>query len=273
MGNGSRCNAVGEKRTVDRDGDGQGKQNPDRTTTLFGAGRCEKDLPAVLEKVAKMGYAGVEFAGYHGRSAKELRELMDQNGLKCCGTHIQLGVIQGDELGKTVEFNRVLGNPYLIVSGMPHTYTDSIETVKRVAGVYNQAAAKIKDQGMYVGYHADEFDFKKIGDETAWDLFFEHTDKNVTMQMDTANCIVGGGDLIASLKRFPGRSLTIHLKDTTGGPSEALVGEGDVNWEEVFRVCETTAGTRWYVVEHDRPMDTAMEDAERCLKNLKAMGK
>ena len=233
---------------------------------------CEKDLPAVLEQVAKMGYAGVEFAGYYGRSAKELRELLDQNGLKCCGTHIQLGAIQGDELAKTVEFNQVLDNPYLIVAWMPETYTHSIETVKRAAEVYNQAAAKVKDQGMYVGYHAHGGDFKKIGDETAWDLFFEHTDQNVTMQMDIGNCIEGGGDPIASLKRFPGRSLTIHLKDT-GGPPEAVVGEGDVDWEEVFRVCETTAGTRWYIVEHERSGGTAMGNVERCLKNLKAMGK
>jgi hypothetical protein len=33
---------------------------------------CAKDLPAVLKAVAQMGYAGVEFAGYHGKSAEEL---------------------------------------------------------------------------------------------------------------------------------------------------------------------------------------------------------
>ena len=48
---------------------------------------CEKDLPGVLEAVAKMGYVGVEFAGYYGRKADELRKLLDKNGLKCCGTH------------------------------------------------------------------------------------------------------------------------------------------------------------------------------------------
>ncbi len=30
---------------------------------------CGKDLPGTLAKVAKMGYAAVEFAGYYGRSA------------------------------------------------------------------------------------------------------------------------------------------------------------------------------------------------------------
>ena len=59
---------------------------------------CQKDLPRVLEAVAKMGYEGVEFAGYYGRSAKELRKLLDQNGLRCCGTHTGLNTLQGDAL-------------------------------------------------------------------------------------------------------------------------------------------------------------------------------
>ena len=33
---------------------------------------CEKDLASVLQAVAKMGYQGVEFAGYYNRSATEL---------------------------------------------------------------------------------------------------------------------------------------------------------------------------------------------------------
>ena len=54
--------------------------------------------PAVLRAVARMGYEGVEFAGYYGRSAAELRKLLDDNGLKCCGTHTGLNTILGDEL-------------------------------------------------------------------------------------------------------------------------------------------------------------------------------
>ncbi|MGB9603567.1 MAG: sugar phosphate isomerase/epimerase family protein, partial [Limisphaerales bacterium] len=51
---------------------------------------CEKDLPGTIAAVAKMGYKGVEFAGYYGRDAKTLRKMLDDNGLKCCGTHIQI---------------------------------------------------------------------------------------------------------------------------------------------------------------------------------------
>src|SRR4051794_19457759 len=59
---------------------------------------CAKDLPGVLKAVAKMGYTGVEFAGYYGRTAQELREMLDSNGLKCYGTHIGLETLLGDNL-------------------------------------------------------------------------------------------------------------------------------------------------------------------------------
>ena len=61
---------------------------------------CEKDLPGTLEAVAKMGYDGVEFAGYYGRSAGELRKLLDDLGLRVAGTHTRLDTRSGVALAK-----------------------------------------------------------------------------------------------------------------------------------------------------------------------------
>ena len=58
-----------------------------RTSTLLRfRNDCAADLPGTLAAVAKMGYTGVEFAGYYDRNAKELRTMLDDLGLKCCGT-------------------------------------------------------------------------------------------------------------------------------------------------------------------------------------------
>ena len=59
---------------------------------------CAKDLPGVLKAVSKMGYTGVEFAGYHGRSADDMRKLLDENKLKCYGTHLDVNALMGDNL-------------------------------------------------------------------------------------------------------------------------------------------------------------------------------
>src|SRR4030042_5562980 len=56
---------------------------------------CQKDLPGTIKTVAEMGYQGVEFAGYYDYSAKDIRKLLDDNGLKCCGTHAPLDTLRG----------------------------------------------------------------------------------------------------------------------------------------------------------------------------------
>ena len=232
---------------------------------------CEKDLPAVLQAVAKIGYKGVEFAGYYGRDAAQLRKLLDDNGLKCCGTHIGLDTLQGDKLSKTVEFNKTLGNPFLIVSWMPTPTT--LAAAIQVAKDFNALAAKVKPEGMRVGYHAHGGDFHKIEGQTFWDIFFSNTDPQVVMQLDVGNCIDGGGDPYAILKKFPGRAATIHIKEHGGKPG-AAIGDGKVKWDQIFRLCEKPGGTQWYIVEQEGyGSTTPLQSVEKCFENLRKMGK
>ncbi len=125
---------------------------------------------------------------------------------------------------------------------------------------------------MRVGYHAHGHDFKKLNGQSAWNILFENTNKDVVMQMDLGNCLEAGDDPIAILKKFPGRAATIHLKEF-GGPDTAVLGEGDVDWKQVFQICETTGGTEWYIVEHERGAGDPLDNVKRCLQNLKKMGK
>ena len=98
---------------------------------------CERDLPGTLKAVARMGYDGVEFAGYYGRAAQELRTMLDDLGLSVAGTHIGLDTLVGDPLAKTIEFNHVLGNRYLIVPWLPDEYRDSRAAWLKTAQQFN----------------------------------------------------------------------------------------------------------------------------------------
>jgi sugar phosphate isomerase/epimerase len=230
---------------------------------------CAKDFPGTIAAVAKMGYEGVEFAGYYERSAQEVRKMLDDNGLKCCGTHTQLDTLMGDNLAKTIEFNKVIGNKYLIVPWLdPKKHTTKASWLE-VAKVLNGLAEKVKTEGMVVGYHAHAGDFKPVEGEIPWDILFGSTSKDVIMQIDTGNTIMGGADPIAYLKKYPGRSLTIHLKEYSATNKKAIIGEGDVKWKEVFEVCESTGGTEWYILEEESGEYTPLEAAEKSLKNYR----
>lgn len=239
---------------------------------------CARDLPGVLAAVAGMGYVGVEFAGYYGRTAEELRHLLDDNGLKCCGTHTGLETILGDELERTIAFNQTLGNSFLIVPGLPGERTHSQAAWLETARLFDEAAARAAGQGMFVGYHNHSEEFQPLEGKAGefalpWDLFFGHTRPEVVMQVDTGNMMHGGAEPAPFLRRYPGRALTVHLKEFSPDNPNAVIGEGDVPWAEVFELCETIGGTQWYIVEQETYADPPMECVARCLHNLRGMGK
>jgi sugar phosphate isomerase/epimerase len=231
--------------------------------------QCGKDLPGTVAAVAKIGYRGVEFAGYHGRSAKELRKLLDDNGLVACGTHTPYESVLGDKLKATIEFNQTIGNKFLIVPWMNETHSKQVWLDR--AKLFNDLADQVKAEGMWVGYHAHAHDFKPIEGVSAWDLFFGNTKPEVIMQLDTSNCCDGGADPVAVLKKYPGRARSIHLKAHGGGP-EAVIGEDKVNWPEVFAFCEGPGKTQWYVLEHESGQDP-LDAVRRGFEALKKMGK
>ena len=229
---------------------------------------CAEDLPGTIAAVAKMGYDGVEFAGYYERTAEDLRRILDDNGLKCCGTHTGMDTLSDQNLAATIEFNQVLGNRFLIV---PYLEADSRDAWLKIAGQFNILADKVKPHGMWVGYHSHAGDFKAIDGQMPWDLLFGNTKSDVVMQIDTGNTMDGGGDPIALLKRYPARSLTIHLKEHSATNSSAILGEGDVKWQEVFSLCETTGRTQWYIIEEEKDAYPPLKAVELCLQNYRKL--
>jgi sugar phosphate isomerase/epimerase len=239
----------------------------------------DRDIRATLNAVADMGYDGVEFAGAPKHSAKDLRELLDELGLACCGWHTPFDLLQDDKLDETVAFNKTLGNSYLIVPGIPEHLRRSRADWLDLAVFFNKLAGKLEPHDMATGYHNHFIEFQPLDGEPPWDTLFGNTKENVIMQLDMGNALYGGGDVIAILKRYPGRAVTVHLKSYSreAGKNDPmlgyrpLIGDDDVPWEGVFQVCETTGGTQWYIVEYESDAYPPLEAVERSLKNLKAM--
>jgi sugar phosphate isomerase/epimerase len=229
--------------------------------------QCAKDLPGTLAAISRIGYSGVEFAGYHGHGALELRRMLDDVGLVACGTHTAYETVLGDKLAETIEFNRIIGNSYLIVPSMEGK---SKQAWLDKAKLFDELADKVKAAGMWIGYHAHARDFEKFDGVSGWDLFFGNTKPEVVMQLDTGNCLAGGADPLAVLQKYPGRAKTIHIKPSGAGP-EAAIGEDKVDWAGVFEYCTGSGGTEWYVVEHETSSDP-IDAVKRNFEALQRLG-
>ena len=126
---------------------------------------------------------------------------------------------------------------------------------------------------MNLGYHNHATEFVALEGQIPWDIFVGKTNKNVYGQLDIGHCARAGADPVAYLKKFPGRALTVHVKESSATNRAALVGEGDVKWPEVFAACEGVAGTKWYIIEEESnayPELTGIEKSLAALKKLLA---
>jgi sugar phosphate isomerase/epimerase len=235
---------------------------------------CRKDFDSALEQIAKMGFAGVEFAGYYNYQGKpeELRKRLEQLNLKVAGTHIRTGDFRAEVIQNTIDFHQTIGCSFLIVPGDP-AFTDP-EKSKALAETYNKTAAILKPLGMACGFHNHTAEFKKDGDKTYWDLFAERTTEDVILQQDCGWTAAAGFDPAAYVRKYPGRTRTVHFKPTVVGQDpgkKAFLGQDSVNWSAVYEECASVGGTEWIVIEQETYPDNrpAMECTAESLAGLK----
>jgi sugar phosphate isomerase/epimerase len=232
--------------------------------------QAAKDMAGTIAAVAKMGYEGVEFAGYGSHKAEDLRKMLDENKIKCCGTHTQWDTLSDANLAATIEFNKILGNKYLIVPMITVRETDAKAAWQKYAEQFNALVEKVKPHGMYVGYHNHDGDLRPLGDTTSLDVLISNTKPDVIMQLDTYWVFAAGADPAVYLKRYPGRTRTTHLKEWTNDKRIAMIGEGDTKWDELFKLYETISNIEWYIIEEERS-PTPMEAVDQCLKGYRKL--
>lgn len=232
-------------------------------------------IEKALEEVAKIGYKGVEFAGYWGKSAKELKVLLDKNGLVGCGTHVGRDAFSPEKIKATCEFNLEFGNTTIICPGggnFPKKGEKLDDFMKMLVDYYNKAAEEAAKFGCKVGLHnhTGEFKLKMADGTTYWDYFFSNTSKNVLMEQDVGWTTCAGCDPAEQFKKYPGRSVTLHAKENGMGGNvkkfDAILGkpgcdaEGKqcavgVDWDKVAAAADAD-GVKWWVVECERHQDS-----------------
>jgi sugar phosphate isomerase/epimerase len=236
-------------------------------------GEFARNVPDTIKTLAQIGYHGVEFWDYGGTpnvyqnySAADLRKILDENGLQCCGMHVKLEALSDDKLKRTMENNQTLGNIYINLVMAPDLMK-SESGIGELALLLNKTSTECQAQNMVAGYHCHAFDFAKLKGRCAWEILFSQLKPEINMQLDVGNCLSGGGDPIAMFKEFPGRSWTIHIKE-----HQDKTFDSDF-YKEVFRLCETTCATKWYIVEMGSPDGTGFAVPRQALAKLHSLGK
>ncbi len=232
---------------------------------------CAKDLPGTLKAIAGIGYKGVEFAGYYGKTALELKKLLDDNGLKCYGTHVDVSQIKPENIEKTLTFANGLGCKMVVVPWLPELMRNSGASIAESVKLFSDAAKTAAKSGMLVGWHNENYEFKKIDGVTIWETFWSKAQKPLIMEFDTGNAMEAGEQAAPYLSRYPGRVVAVHIKDHSKTNPTALLGDGDENWSVVIPLLKHKLPIKYYIIEQESYGEPPITCVQKCFDNFKTM--
>src|SRR5439155_705681 len=79
---------------------------------------------------------------------------------------------------------------------------------------FNAAGAVARKAGIWLAFHNEAYHQKPIDGKVPLDVFIGRLDPTVTrLQLDVGNMLIGGGDPMAYLQKYPNRFWSFHLKD------------------------------------------------------------
>ncbi len=233
-----------------------------------------KDWERTLRDIARIGYAGVEFAGYADRTASDLKSLLADLNLRPAGGHVPIGQLESD-LDRVIDFALELGNPYVVCPWIPQERRKKKSDWLAIAQLFNSVGEKCRQNGLTFCYHNHSFEFEKFDDACALDLLFGATNPElVKAELDTYWIQHGGADPAEYLRCYSGRCPLLHLKDMADDEkrSFAEVGRGILDWKTIFEAADA-GGVEWYIVEQDTCPGPPIESAHASFENLRKWGK
>ena len=248
------------------------------------------DMRGTLQKIREMGYDGVEFAGLHGHTAEEVREMCQEIGLLPLSAHVPYDEMVADPEGVLGQYAaigcRYVAIPYLMPEYRPGT--PGFADVIRNAAMLGEVANRL---GMTLLYHNHDFEFQKIDGKYALEVLYDTVPASLLQtELDVCWVRVGGEEPAAYIRKYTGRAPVVHLKDYAGGKSEhmyELIGIQSEHAPEEhpfeFRsgvqdipailAAADDAGAKWLVVEQDQPSMglTPMECARASIGYLRGL--
>lgn len=165
------------------------------------------DLPKVLGRLAALGFAGVELLGLFGRSAKEIRAVLDDVGLIALGDHVPWAELSA-KTDDVLEDRRALGCGFVTVAGLSALPELPLEELARVAALARQAGIRLLFHN-----HAEELQRKVNGRAQLEELLDALPADVIALEPDIGWMQIGGGDPAYFLRKYADRCPVIHLKD------------------------------------------------------------
>lgn len=212
---------------------------------------AKTDLEGTLERIAGLGYLGVETYGLHGHSPRAVRAMLDGHGLELVSSHAPFPF--GADATKILDEYAELGAPNLAWSMEGEEFA-SPELISKGLERVNGGVENAKAYGMTVAYHNHNAEFTNFFDgRSAYDLLLDELHPDARVELDLYWTAVGKADPADIIRGIGDRLRYLHVKDgpalTYGQDTLVPIGQGTIDMPSAL-----TAGpsVEWHIVELEK---------------------
>lgn len=227
----------------------------------------KRDFAGTVAEVGRIGYAGVELAGYGNLEAKGAKDALDEAGLKVSGMHVGIAGLRADP-EKVIGDALMFGTRHVIVPFWNPEQFVSVAAVEKIAEELNSVGSKLRASGLQLSYHNHAGEFKLLEGRTVFDWLLGASEpRNVTAEVDVYWVKVAGHSPETFIRDHGARVKLVHLKD------ETELGGGPVGFPAVFESVESIGAAEWYVVEQEKYNHPPLTSVRLCFEQLKKWDK
>jgi sugar phosphate isomerase/epimerase len=234
---------------------------------------CANDLFSVLKKLKAIGFDGVEFLGFFGHDAAEVRRCLDDIELRALGNHVPYQRLI-EAMDEALDFHAAVGCSYITVSDWQVPGFPGSPTWEETLGGLINTSQQAQKYGITLLYHNHDNELiDHVNGRELLDVIMESTPKQVlSMEPDLGWIEIGGGNCEYYLAKYVDRCPVIHLKDYYSsdrskhgfvrdfvpqrGTAERghfefrPTGYGVLNLARLMPLCLKCA-PEWFVLDHD----------------------
>lgn len=223
----------------------------------------QEEFQDSLRQLKAFGYDGVEFAGYAGFQAEEMKNFLKEIGLEPIASHH--GIDDFDQnLEEILEYDARVGCKTVVCAYAP---TSNLAEVEHLVTVMHKAKEAAKAYGMEVAYHNHSHEFNQLEDGS---VPMDHIKKSCNLELDTYWVFHADVEPCSYIKDSADQISLIHLKDGDLEGVPCALGEGRNDIKGIIEASKAI-GMEWIIVENDDPVPDGLSDVKRSMEYLKSL--
>jgi sugar phosphate isomerase/epimerase len=238
-----------------------------------------KDVAGTLDYIKAMGITNIEFSNLFGKTAAEMRALLDERGMVCTSYGVYYDALT-NKTERVIQDAKTLGAEFVRVGMIPHKGEFTIQDADVAIKDFNRVGKILKENGIEFAYHNHGYDFTPYENGTLYDYLIQNTNPDyVSYEIDILWVHQFGQDPLAYLKKYPSRFKLMHVKDLkkdvpvgldvkTSSENDVPLGTGQINVQAILKQARKSPIKYYYLEDENSNSRTQVPLSLTYVNNL-----